>query len=85
MNEKTQEKGIGSRMKFHILLECIFLIFWFWPGGLLWNRIEPFIGPFPFSIFMWLIVLPIINIVHMWYYFTWRWAKDKTEINFDAL
>ena len=70
-------RPMSGRMKIHIFLNIVFLLFWFWPGGLLWNSVEPRIGGIPFNIIMWMIILPIINFAHMVYCFRWRVAEDK--------
>ncbi len=75
----SAEKRLSGKMKMHIWLIIMWLIFWFWPGGLLFNSIEPHILGIPFNIIMWMLILPIIHIVHMVYCFRWRNAQDQAE------
>jgi len=77
-NNSAQKRPSG-RLKMHAWLIVVWILFWFWPGGLLWNSVEPKILGVPFNVVMWCLILPIIHIIHMVYCYRWRHAEDEEE------
>jgi hypothetical protein len=64
--------GLARVVWTHVVLVLAF----FWPGGLLWNRVEPSVLGLPFSVFAEAILLPLLIFLNTAVYVARRWRRD---------
>ena len=67
-------RGVARVAWVHVVLVLAF----FWPGGLVWNRVEPWVLGLPFSVFAVTLLLPFLIFVNMAVYVARRWRRDAT-------
>jgi len=68
---------MDSRKKKHIIFQAFLFFVYFWPIGVLANRIEPFVMGLPFYFFWTWVLIPFIAFINMTLYALYSAKKDK--------
>lgn len=63
----------------HLIIGLILFLLWTWPGGLIWNRIEPRILGLPFSAFWVGILMPIAMLINAITYYRASLQLEEKE------
>ena len=59
-----------------ILIHVVLVLVFFLPGGLIWNRMDPWILGLPFSVFMVAVLLPLLIFLNVVWIVARMWRQD---------
>jgi hypothetical protein len=76
MADRALNGGTTSHMARHALIQVVLILVLFLPGGLVWNRVEPWVLGWPFSTFVTAVVLPLLIFANVVAYVRGCWRAD---------
>lgn len=70
--------GLGPRLVSHAVVHVVLVLAYFLPGGLGWNRIEPWVLGLPFSAFVEMLLLPALIVINIAVLVRGFWETDRS-------
>ncbi len=69
-----------SRLIRHALIHVFLILCFLFPGGLLWNRVEPHLAGLPFSVFVETLLLPFLIALNLLGLLWACWSHDQSTM-----
>jgi hypothetical protein len=76
MNDRSMDGGTTRHMARHALIQAVLILLLFLPGGLVWNRVDPWVLGWPFSTFVTAVLLPLLIFANVVAYVRGCWRAD---------
>ena len=76
MNDRSMDGGTTRHMARHALVQAVLILLLFLPGGLVWNRVDPWVLGWPFSTFVTAVLLPLLIFANVVAYVRGCWRAD---------